>query len=591
MEKKNIICIIDCGSQYCKVIDRKLREYGYETTIKNPNNSTKKLNKFGGIIISGSPSSTNSENIIGKKIFDNLQIPALGICYGAQLLNHYYGGKNNKLNSREDGQININIANTSPIFEDIEFPQKVLLTHGDIIENLGENIEAIAISENNFISAIQHKLMPQYGLQFHPEVDLTYCGKKIFENFAKKCGIEKTRNTNNILANLIEELQIYKNNIVVVLLSGGVDSAVCFALLSKVIPKERLYGIHIDNGFMRKNESQIVYNDLIKLGGENIQIIDAGKEFIGAIIGIINPEEKRKIIGNKFMEIAEREIRKIGEKILLAQGTLRPDLIESANNKISSGANIIKTHHNDTNIVREMRENGLIIEPLKDLHKDEVRKLAIKLGLSTKIANRHPFPGPGLAIRILANNNIHCNCNKEIDEYKILHINSVGVQGDMRTYAHVAVINSPRNSINYLCENYDEIFSKVIKITNKYDFINRVVYSLTNVEEFELINLQISNNTIAILREIDHIINNIIEDSGIYNEISQMPIILIPIGKNNKPSVVIRPFLTNDFMTGEVYKLSHDILHEIQKKIMDTKLISNIFYDLTSKPPGTTEWE
>ena len=622
---KHKVAILDCGSQFCKVIDRKIRSIGVYTEILKSETSWEELQKYDGIIISGGPDSVYNNNVkVDEKIFkENKNIPILGICYGMQLLNYHFGHSVEKKEIREDGQMEIYLDNSRNIFKGLNKKEKVLLTHGDIVskEDLEKSdvLEIIAESKNGIVSAIQHKVLPFIGLQFHPEVDLTENGLIILRNFLVDiCNLELTYKPENIIDLKIKELRKEtKNKTVITLLSGGVDSTVCYALLSKALKKDRLFGIHIDTGFMRLNESALVYEDLKKIGYD-IKIINAQDEFMSKLEEVDDPELKRQIIGDTFMEIADREIKIIMKSedlelqdILLAQGTLRPDLIESASSvvAISGKSDKIKTHHNDTAGVRKLRELGLILEPLKDFHKDEVREIGTLLGLSEKLVWRQPFPGPGLAIRMLCSKDKYeideellerIKTDKMLENYNlsILPIKSVGVQGDGRTYSYPLVICSKDDSlVNDITEMWEDLMEKVKYITSKYHQINRVIYSLGKKElDNFFVETHLNHTEVNILRVLDHKVNDIIFKMNLVKQISQIPVIMIPISFDNhinkeSRSIVLRPFKTNDFMTGSPYLIDKYVINMLKDELMQTGLISNILYDLTSKPPGTTEWE
>lgn len=645
----NNIIILDAGSQYIKLIDRTIRNLERNTLIlpiTTPYDEIIK-NSCSGIIITGSSNSVYDNNSLtcDPKIFDS-NIPILGICYGAQLIAKYYNCTIKKTKIREDGQSLINIDTSSILFNKMNKKEVVLLTHGDSITKVSDNIKIIG--QSTFaISAIQHKTKQIYGVQFHPEVNLTENGINIFNNFLTFiCKIEKNFKIENRLFDLKNELKNkIGNKSVVVLASGGIDSTVCAKLILDILPKEQVHIIHINNGFMRMNESEIVKNELLEsLNNDNtnskIKILNKENEFISKLIGIKDPENKRKIIGDTFIEIIMEEIDRLNLKdYFLVQGTLRPDLIESASKLASNHAQTIKTHHNDTKLVRQKREEGLILEPLKDYHKDEVRKLGQLLGLSKKMIWRQPFPGPGLAIRILCQDEPYItekfnDIVKKLKEYNntkiktiLLPIKSVGVQGDCRTYSYVVGLMTNEKDVSKIDWNY--VFEIANDIPKKIHEINRVVYifgEIVNCDNY--LNDNNTNNTnnttktfltketINQLRNVDHIINKNMEEykNGLYiKKLSQVPIILIPVDLDNhynnnyqnnninKRSIVIRPFLTKDFMTGVPAIPGKDIDFAFIQICIDSIInnntkcvdngISRIMYDLTSKPPGTTEWE
>ena len=408
------------------------------------------------------------------------------------------------------------------------------------------------------------------------------------------------------------------NNKIICLVSGGVDSAVTAALLVKALPADNIYAIHIDSGFMRKNESDLVCEDLKKLGMKNLirenakdiffnTIVETEDGPIGPLVKEVDPERKRRIIGEVFIQIANKVIERLGldkENTFIAQGTLRPDLIESGNPDISGFAHKIKTHHNDVEIVRQARKKGLIVETNSDWHKDEVRKVAIKLGLDKKIAYRQPFPGPGLAIRLICHDKLSEVeiTSQEVETLKnilnntnqnghILPIKSVGVQGDARSYRNLCLLEG--NNLDF---NWQEITSKAKEITDKINTINRVGYILNKSNFNGPINcydMRIADENVDLLREIDNIVTTKLEDA----KVSQTFAVLIPIGITKKYSIAIRTFVTNDFMTGrpgeigkEVSKEKvQEIVKEVEEKFGDK--IEFVIYDITSKPPATTEWQ
>jgi GMP synthase (glutamine-hydrolysing) len=368
---------------------------------------------------------------------------------------------------------------------------------------------------------------------------------------------------------------------------------------------------------MRQDEDWLVSESLSKCGF-NLKIINATEDFHNGsttinnlptkkLFEVINPEIKRKIIGDTFIKVIMKEIESMGLKdYFLAQGTLRPDLIESASTIASSKADVIKTHHNDTQLVREKREQGLIIEPLKDYHKDEVRMIGKMLNLPELLTKRHPFPGPGLAIRILCHegetkieNNfvileksLQDKFNDLDHSINLLPIHSVGVQGDGRSYSYVSVISGK--------QDWNKIFNMANKITQSFHNINRVVYLFGDISKITTTRTFLEKDTIQQIRQCDYLVNKILfeYDNGKYiNQISQFPVILIPISFENinNRSVVLRPFITNDFMTGVPAIPNKDIPIELINKIIsalsNVERISRVLYDITSKPPGTTEWE
>ena len=600
------IAILDAGAQYCKVIDRRIRELNVETDILPLTTPENELRQYKGIIISGGPQSTYSDSApeYNKEIF-NLGIPVLGICYGMQLMNSVFNGEIIKQARREDCETDIIINTKCELFKDLKSKQQVLMSHGDSVEVPGIGFEIIAKS-GSIIAAVQNQKRKLYGTQFHPEVDLTLNGKKMLDNFLYGiCGCKGNYTMNNRIDSSINYIRKTAGNTpVLVLVSGGVDSSVTALLLSKAT--KNTYAVHIDTGFMRKDESMKVVKALKNTGVQNLHFYDASEEFYAALQGVINPETKRQIIGNKFIEVTDRAIKKLNldlEKTFIAQGTLRPDLIESASELVSKTANTIKTHHNDTEFVREKRKSGMIIEPNKDWHKDEVRLVGKKLGLPENLVWRQPFPGPGLAIRIICAEKPYLTDNfKELNERlrtiskpfssTILPIRTVGVQGDDRTYSYVAALSGK--------PDWKKLKALANEIPKQIHQINRVVYIFGESFENDIKEIPptyLAKKITSILQEADEIVNASLLKHKLMKKISQMPVILLPIGFEHfgKRSIALRPFITNDFMTGMPAipgnDISLDCLNEMVEKILKIKGISRVVYDLTSKPPGTTEWE
>ena len=617
MEK---LAILDCGGQYTKVIDRRVRELGVKSDIFPINVKAEKLKDYKSIILSGGPNSiSNDERLkFDERIFE-LGKPILGICYGMQLMSDYYKGVIDNNVVKEYGQNEIWIDNTVPIFKDMSEKQKVLMSHGDTVKIAPEGFKIIGKS-GEAIVAIGKIEKKMYGLQFHPEVDLTVEGTKILENFirivAKYQDVYALDDRIETSIKMIKEK--VKDNKVVVLVSGGVDSAVTAALLTKALNPENVYAIHIDSGFMRKNESDIICENLKKLGLKNLirenakdyffnTVVEIDGKKIGPLVDTVDPETKRQIIGELFIKVANNVIERLGldpENTFIAQGTLRPDLIESGNPDISGFAHKIKTHHNDVEIVRKARKKGLIVETNSDWHKDEVRKVARMLGLEESIASRQPFPGPGLAIRLICHNKeeevtITEDEIKELDEImnftgeqaQIIPIKSVGVQGDCRSYKNLGIVYG--NGLNF---DWNNVTKLAKKITDSINTINRIAYILNSNhinKPIKCFNMKINDECVELLRELDSIVTSNLEGS----KVSQTFAVLVPIGITKKYSVVIRTFVTNDFMTGrpgeigtEVDKHNiENIINEIENRFHDK--IEFVMYDVTSKPPATCEWQ
>lgn len=617
MEK---LAILDCGGQYTKVIDRRVRELGVKSEIFPINVAARDLKDYKAVILSGGPNNIGEEQRLGfdKEIFE-LGKPVLGICYGMQLMSDYFGGTVDSNVVKEYGQNEVTINTNSPIFEGLEENQKVLMSHGDTVKIAPQGFEIIAKS-GDAIAGIGNNERKLYGFQFHPEVDLTENGMVMFENFLRKIAeYKEVYALDDRIQTSIKMIQEkVKDNNIIVLVSGGVDSAVTAALLVKALNPEQIYAIHVDSGFMRKNESDVICENLKELGLKNL-IRENAKDYffntpievegrkIGPLVDTIEPEDKRAIIGDIFMKVTNKAIERLGldpENTFIAQGTLRPDLIESGNPDISGFAHKIKTHHNDVAAVREARNKGLIIETNSDWHKDEVRKVARKLGLAEEIALRQPFPGPGLAIRLIGHKKseeitislddvekVNSILNGTQEKAYILPLRSVGVQGDARSYRSLCVMSG-----NKLDLDWNLVTAKAKEITDNVHSINRVAYILNkdkidgNISCFDM---NICDEAVDLLREVDSIVTSNLEKS----KANQTFAVLIPVGITKKYSIAIRTFVTNDFMTGRPAAIGleaskqdiENIVKEIENKFGDK--IEFVMYDVTSKPPATCEWE
>ena len=615
--------ILDAGAQYGKLIDRAVRESGVDSILLPLSTSAEEIRKTcHALIISGGPESVYGEDAphYDPKIFE-LGLPILGICYGMQLMAYVSGGTVEKLSHREDGPTSVLIENDSLLFSDLEKQQHVLMTHGDTVSRIANGWRLIATS-GELIAGIENRERKMYGVQFHPEVDLTTHGKKIISNFLYKiAGFDGTYTMEDREKRAIDSIrQKIGDKFALVLVSGGVDSSVAAALVTKAIGKDNVFALHIDTGFMRENESATVKTALEKLD-LSLRVVDATEEFLMATTAIlgqvtphlkdcIDPEQKRKIIGDTFMRVAERALQEMNiprEDIFLVQGSLRPDLIESASTSLATSkqADTIKTHHNDTAFVRALREKGRVVEPLSEYHKYEVRELGEKLGLPPELIWRQPFPGPGLAIRILCADEPYITADfshtqtalQELcgEKYvgSVLPVRTVGVQGDGRSYKYLAGVSG---SANWL-----ELFELAQKIPRTIHSINRIVYLFgekITAPVREITPTRISKESVEQLRHADTIVNEILRHYALLETISQVPVILFPVsfGEKGNRSIGIRTMITRDFMTG-VPALPGDqmplqaLQTMVERILKEVPGISRVAYDLTSKPPGTTEWE
>jgi GMP synthase (glutamine-hydrolysing) len=502
------ILIIDFGSQFTQLIARRIRELGvFSEIISHKKIKLKDIDQtIKGIILSGGPLNVYQINkySFDKKII-NLDIPILGICFGHQILSKLNGGRVKQSKHREFGLANIYKKNESLLIKNFfnkQKSKKVWMSHADQVSKLPKNFKVIASSTNSKFAIVENKLKKFYGIQFHPEVTHTENGKKLISNFIFLiCKIKRNWSSKDQKIQLIKEVkdQVGSEKVICAL-SGGVDSSVVAQLLNKAIGK-KLYCIFVNTGLLRKNEEVQVVQTFKKRLKMNLIYVNAEKEFLKKLNNVSDPEKKRKIIGNLFIKIFERYAKKIKNVKFLAQGTLYPDLIESKS-VTGSQTSKIKSHHNVGGLPKKMKLK--LVEPLKFLFKDEVRKLGLELNLSKDIISRHPFPGPGLAIRMpgmITNDKI--KILKEADYYFIqalkdhglyhkiwqayaalLPVKTVGVMGDNRTYEYLCLLRAITSEDGMTADFYEfkKSFMETIsnQIVNSIRGINRVVYDITS---------------------------------------------------------------------------------------------------------------
>ncbi len=498
------ILVLDFGSQYTQLIARKLRESGVYTEVVPYRESLEdiKARKPQGIILSGGPASVYAEDAYkpDEGIWD-LGLPILGICYGMQLITQHFGGEVVAADHHEYGKAKLKIENSSSIFKDVPDNSIVWMSHGDKAEKLPEGFDIIGTSENSPYAAIADEKRKVYAFQFHPEVHHSVEGTAMLKNFAKHiCGCDSTWNMGSFAKEKIAAIQAQVGEKKVLCgVSGGVDSSVVAAMLNEALPKEQLICVFVDQGLLRKDEAEQV-QAMFKMLDIPLITVDAKKEFMAALEGVSDPETKRKAIGGKFIEVFDAEAKKHTDVAFLAQGTLYTDVIESVS--VKGPSKTIKSHHNVGGLPDWMTFE--LVEPLREIFKDEVRKLGLELGLPKDMIGRHPFPGPGLAIRTMGavtEEGLHLIRESDAimqEELKatgyydkvwqaftvLLNVQSVGVMGDNRTYDNTVCIRMVE-SVDGMTATFAHVPHDVLegmsrRIINEIDGINRVVYDISS---------------------------------------------------------------------------------------------------------------
>jgi GMP synthase (glutamine-hydrolysing) len=576
------IIVLDAGGQYCHLIARKVRDLGVYAEVRPSETPAAELAGARGLIISGGPSSVYdpASPTVDPAIFLQGQA-VLGICYGEQLMAHLLGGEVRKGDKGEYGLATLEMdVTTDPMFSGLAGQQQVWMSHRDLVGSPPPGFSVTGRTGTCAVAAIAAPQRRLYAVQFHLEVVHTTRGREYLSNFIYGVsGCVKDwdpRHRAPLLEQEIREAVGSRN--VFFFVSGGVDSSVAFALCTRALGPERVRGVYVDTGLMREGETDYVS----RLPGLEVEHAEA--RFLGALAGVTDPERKRHIIGEEFVRVQDRVIEsrrlldgKLDEQWILGQGTIYPDTIESGG---TAKAALIKTHHNRVAGIQRLIDAGRIVEPLKSFYKDEVRQVGQELELPAELLDRHPFPGPGLAIR--------CLCSDvgepltETPDGILIPVRSVGVQGDSRTYAPVLAIDSMDHA-------------RATALINRLADVNRVICDVEShvpLDQMEVFASSLTAERIARLRAADAIVRRLSHQSGYDRRVWQFPVILIPLGTEDAPdSVVLRPVDSVDGMTAQSVLMDLDLLEKICCEVLNVQGIAGVFYDLTHKPPGTIEWE
>ena len=580
------ITVLDAGGQYCHLIARKVRDLGVYAEVRPSETPAAELKGRRGIIISGGPSSVyepTSPRIDPAILSPQCGTAIMGICYGQQLIAHELGGVVRKGERGEYGLAHLNRLRPHPLFEGLNGDSQIWMNHRDLVETVPDGFEVLAASETIDVAAMAHRERPVVAVQFHPEVAHTRQGRQILANFLFGiCGCERDWDPKDRIGALEEQIRrIAADRNIFFFVSGGVDSTVAYTLCLRALGPERVYGIYVDTGLMRDGETAYVERLFQSLGATAFHVEDARAEFLGALAGVCDPEQKRHIIGEQFVAVQERVLSAghfLDGHWILGQGTIYPDTIESGG---TARADVIKTHHNRVAGIQKLIECGRIIEPLTSFYKDEVREVGAELGISGEFLHRHPFPGPGLAIRCL------CSAGEQPLERRVegwlVPVRSVGVQGDSRSYRSILALESfPPGD-------------EATGLVNRIGDINRVVALVASHATFKDLNVTrgfLSPERLARLRHCDAIVRRLTNETGFDTLVWQLPVVLIPLGTAAEPdSIVLRPIDSVDGMTAQVVRMPAELLDALSTELLAVPGLSAVFFDLTHKPPGTIEWE
>jgi len=600
------IAVIDFGGQYAHLIATKVRRLNVLAEILQPEDPAAKFLQYKGIILSGSPSlsSEGEDSAYDKGIYD-LEAPILGFCFGHQEIAKHYGGKVEHT-KREYGPANLRIRGDSPIFKGLHPEETVWMSHGDTVTVCPQGFSEIGVSradgdhEPHPNAAIADDMRRRYGFQFHPEVDDTVHGEVMLRNFVVDiCGCRPDWTMTSFLDEAVLRIREQaKGREAFLLASGGVDSTVCAVLLGNALGPDRVHLLHIDNGLMRKDESAKVLSAFRARGfGENLHFVDASERFLSALAGVTEPERKRRIIGDTFLEVFREEAARLDlGGCVLAQGTIYPDTIETGGTR---RADVIKTHHNRVPAIQKMIDEGRVIEPLAELYKVEVRELGETLGLPEELVWRHPFPGPGLGIRLLCSDG--CPPAEEPGAREALNrvsagakvsaallpVRSVGVKADLRAYEQPVMLwgDLPLESA----------VAAAARVYKEVPGVNRCVIDLTGrgLRSARPLAATVTRPRLELLREADALVMAGLKRHGLYSEVWQCPTVLVPLEIDGEglEFCVVRPVLSERAMTARPAVLPSGLLDELKNAILALPGISGMALDVTTKPPGTIEWE
>ncbi len=597
MEK---VAVLDSGGQYCHLIARKVRELGVYAEILPVGTAAEKLVGYRSIILSGGPDSVFAPRSPrpDPNLFE-LGTPTLGICYGLQLIAHLLGGSVERGRTHEFGTATLRVRRHWGLFDGLADEHQVWMSHGDHVVRPPAGFDILADTSACGVAAIGDARRKLFGLQFHPEVVHTPNGEDMLRNFLRGvCGCSlgwRPRDRVTALASRIREQAGSRR--VLFFLSGGVDSTVAYALTVRALGRDQVKALYVDTGCMRHGETAEIEEAFQTLELGPLSIRRAGELFMGRLRGVVDPERKRSIIGQTFVDVQDEILNGAdyaGRDWMLGQGTIYPDTIESGG---TQSAAVIKTHHNRVDRIQELLEAGRVLEPLSEFYKDEVRELGRALGLPPSLLERHPFPGPGLAIRCLCASGggaaIPCDsigalANEVGYEASLLPLRSVGVQGDSRSYAQLTVLHGG-------AFDYKRLLPLSTAITNAHRHTNRIAALLSpasiEVSEWAIRPATLTPGRIALLQRADRAVTDFLRSEGLYGQVWQCPVVLLPWGRAGGETVALRPITSVDGMTAAVARLPSDRVAALAESLRAIQGVDAVLYDVSNKPPSTIEWE
>jgi GMP synthase (glutamine-hydrolysing) len=591
------IVVLNAGGQYCHLIARRIRELGVHAVVADISRAAADFQSVRGIIISGGPASVTeaASPRVDPQIYE-LGRPVLGICYGHQLLARDLDGQVSPGVTKEYGHSSLHHAE-SPLFRGLPGRDlTVWMSHGDTVVAVPPGFEIIGGTDDCKVAAMQHRGRRLFGLQFHPEVVHTEFGTEIYRNFVFDiCGCIADWDPRARIEQVMDAIRTQAaGRKVFFLISGGVDSTVAFYCCYRALGPGRVLGLYVDTGFMREGDAEAVEHLVREAGHEAIHVADRSADFFEHLAGVTNPERKRTIIGDTFLTVQADEFARLGlrdEEWLLGQGTIYPDTIESGGERHSAK---IKTHHNRVERIQALIEQGRVIEPLVDFYKDEVRVLGEQLGLPHEVVWRHPFPGPGLAVRCLCGDTEGAVEGADMSlpdgvEGWIVPVRTVGVQGDERSYSRLLAVDG--------FSDLETAGAFARRVTNEHRTVNRVAvvaYRRTGrgVAGLRIHPRALSRERIAVLREADDVVTRIVRKHGLYDAIWQFPVAMIPLGGGpGRETIVLRPVNSRDGMTADFGRLPASVVDEISTALAALPCVDAVLYDVTNKPPATIELE